>query len=139
MVGLPQLRATYARKERQALCETARSVGPDAPTLCEGWDVKDLVCHLLVRESSVMGAAGIAVSALSGLTDKEMARLKKQPFERLVERLRTHSSPSTRCHRSTPPSTPSSSSSTTRTSGEPGQAGAAATCRTPRSTRCGRG
>jgi uncharacterized protein (TIGR03085 family) len=90
MAGLPPLRATYARKERQALCETARSVGPNAPTLCEGWDVKDLVCHLLVRESSVMGAAGIAVSALSGLTDMEMARLKKQPFERLVERLRTH-------------------------------------------------
>ena len=67
-----------------------RSVGPNAPTLLEGWDVKDLVCHLLVRESSLLGAAGIAVSALSGLTDREMARLKKQPFERLVERLRTH-------------------------------------------------
>jgi uncharacterized protein (TIGR03085 family) len=90
MAGLPKLRASYARKERQALCETARSVGPNAPTLCEGWDVKDLICHLLVRESSVMGAAGIAVSALSGLTDKEMARLKRQPFEHLVERLRTH-------------------------------------------------
>jgi uncharacterized protein (TIGR03085 family) len=90
MVGLPPLRATYARKERQALCETARSVGPNAPTLLEGWDVKDLICHLLVRESSVLGAAGIAVKPLSGLTDREMARLKKQPFERLVERLRTH-------------------------------------------------
>jgi uncharacterized protein (TIGR03085 family) len=90
MAGLPPWRATYARKERQALCETARSVGPNAPTLLEGWDVKDLICHLLVRESSLLGAAGIAVSALSGLTDREMARLKKQPFERLVERLRTH-------------------------------------------------
>jgi uncharacterized protein (TIGR03085 family) len=90
MPGLPPLRATYARKERQALCETARSVGPHAPTLCEGWDVKDLICHLLVRESSLVGAPGIAISALSGLTEKEMARLKRQPFERLVERLRGH-------------------------------------------------
>jgi uncharacterized protein (TIGR03085 family) len=90
MVGLPPLRATYARKERQALCETARSVGPKAPTLCEGWDVKDLVCHLLVRERSLVSAAGIAVPALSGLTDKEMARLKRQPFERLVQRLRSN-------------------------------------------------
>ena len=89
MVGLPPLRATYARKERQALCETARSVGPNAPTLCEGWDVKDLICHLLVRERSLVSAAGIAIPALGGLTDKEMARLKKQPFERLVERLRS--------------------------------------------------
>jgi uncharacterized protein (TIGR03085 family) len=87
MVGLPPLRPTYARKERQALCETARRVGPDAPTLCEGWDVKDLVCHLLVRERSLVSAAGIAIPALSGLTEKEMARLKKQPFDRLVERL----------------------------------------------------
>jgi uncharacterized protein (TIGR03085 family) len=90
MAGLPPLRATYARKERQALCETARSVGPNAPTLCEGWDVKDLVCHLLVRERSLVAAAGIAIPPLAGLTDREMARLKKQPFERLVERLRTH-------------------------------------------------
>ena len=88
MVGLPPLRATYARKERQALCETARSVGPKAPTLCEGWDVKDLICHLLVRERSLVSAAGIAIPVLARLTDKEMARLRKQPFERLVERLR---------------------------------------------------
>lgn len=90
MVDLPPLDATYARAERQALCETARSVGPEAPTLCEGWDTKDLVCHLLVRESSLVGSPGIAVPALSGLTDRAMARLRKQPFERLVERLRTH-------------------------------------------------
>jgi uncharacterized protein (TIGR03085 family) len=88
MAGLPPLRATYARTERQALCETARSLGPQAPTLCEGWDVKDLVCHLLVRESSLLGAVGIALRPLAGLTDREMARLRKQPFERLVERLR---------------------------------------------------
>ncbi len=76
------------RVERQALCETARSVGPHAPTLLEGWDVKDLICHLLVRESSPLGALGIALSPLSGLTEREMARLKRQPFERLVERFR---------------------------------------------------
>jgi uncharacterized protein (TIGR03085 family) len=90
MPGLPPLRAGYVRKERQALCETARAVGPQAPTLCEGWDTKDLICHLLVRESTLLGATGIAVSALSWATERDMARLKKQPFERLVERLRTH-------------------------------------------------
>ena len=90
MAGLPPLRATLrARASGEALVRhRARSVGPDAPTLCGDWDAKDLVCHLLVRESSLVGAPGIAVPALSGLTDKEMARLKKQPFEKLVERLR---------------------------------------------------
>src|SRR5690242_4758641 len=89
MVGLPPLRATYARRERQELAQTAIRVGPDAPTLCGDWDTEDLVCHLLVRESSLVGAPGIAIPALSGLTDKEMARLKKQPFEKLVDRLAT--------------------------------------------------
>jgi uncharacterized protein (TIGR03085 family) len=90
MPGLPPLRATYVRKERQALCETARSVGPSAPTLCEGWDTKDLICHLLVRETTILGATGIAVPVLSKVTERDMAKLKKQPFERLVERLRKH-------------------------------------------------
>jgi uncharacterized protein (TIGR03085 family) len=90
VVSLPPLRATYARQERKALADTALAVGAEAPTLCDGWDTKDLVCHLLVRESSPVGAPGIAVSALSGLTDKEMARLRKQPFDDLVARLRHH-------------------------------------------------
>ncbi|MEO6512650.1 MAG: maleylpyruvate isomerase N-terminal domain-containing protein, partial [Nocardioides sp.] len=70
------------------MAETALEVGADAPTLCDGWDTKDLVCHLLVRESSPLGAPGIAVPALSGLTDREMSRLRKRPFDDLVARLR---------------------------------------------------
>ncbi len=90
MIRLPPLSASYVREERAALCATAREAGPDAPTLCEGWDVKDLVSHLLLREHSLVAAAGIAVPALSGLTDKEMRRLKKEPFDRLLDRLRRH-------------------------------------------------
>lgn len=41
---------SFARRERLALCDTALLVGPDAPTLCDPWDVKALLCHLLVRE-----------------------------------------------------------------------------------------
>ena len=89
MPGLPPLRASYVRRERQSLCDTALDVGAEAPTLLEGWDTKDLICHLLVRESSVLGALGIALSPLSGRTEKEMARLRKQPFDELVERFRT--------------------------------------------------
>ena len=39
-----------ARTERAALCNTALDLGADSPTLCEGWTVKDLVIHLLIRE-----------------------------------------------------------------------------------------
>ena len=36
-----------SRTERAALCNSALEAGEDAPTLCEGWTVKDLVIHLL--------------------------------------------------------------------------------------------
>jgi uncharacterized protein (TIGR03085 family) len=90
MPALPPLSASYVRKERQALCASALRAGAEAPTLCEGWDVKDLVCHLLLRENSLVAAAGIAVPAFAGLTEKEMKRLRKKPFEKLVRQLRTH-------------------------------------------------
>lgn len=34
------------------MCETLRSVGADAPTLCEGWDAYTLAAHLYLRENS---------------------------------------------------------------------------------------
>ena len=77
-----------AQTERSALCDTALQVGEDQPTLCGDWTVKDLVTHLLVRERS-LGAVGIAVSPLSGLTEREMRRLARTDFAELVERVRT--------------------------------------------------
>jgi uncharacterized protein (TIGR03085 family) len=80
---------SLARRERMALCDTALRAGPDAPTLCEPWDVKDLVCHLLVRERRPIAATGIAVGPLSGLPDRAMARLARTEFPVLVERFRS--------------------------------------------------
>lgn len=77
-----------ARREREALCDLALAIGPDAPTLCEGWTVRDLVCHLLVRERMPWTAPGHAIPALSGLVDRPMASLAARPFDGLVERLR---------------------------------------------------
>lgn len=79
---------SLARRERLELCTLALALGEDAPTLCGDWDVKDLVVHLLVRERSPVGAAGIAIPALAWLTDREMARVRRQDFAVLVERLR---------------------------------------------------
>jgi uncharacterized protein (TIGR03085 family) len=80
---------SLARRERLALCDTALREGPDAPTLCDPWDVQDLVCHLLVRERRPTAAVGIAVGPLSGLTDRAMARLARTDFPVLVERFRS--------------------------------------------------
>lgn len=77
-----------ARRERHDLCDLALALGEDAPTLCGDWDAKDLVAHLLVREHRPLGAAGITVPLLAGLTDREMARMVRKDFAVLVERLR---------------------------------------------------
>lgn len=77
-----------ARSERTALCNTALEAGEDAPTLCGTWTVKDLICHLLVRERSPLGAPGILVPKLEGLADRSMRRLQSQDFTALVERVR---------------------------------------------------
>jgi hypothetical protein len=55
--------ASLARRERADLCDLALVLGEDAPTLCGGWDAKDLVTHLLVRERRPIGASGIMVAA----------------------------------------------------------------------------
>lgn len=77
-----------SRSERAGLCNSALEAGADAPTLCEGWTVKDLVIHLLVRERDPLGAPGILVPRLEGLTDRAARRLAGHDFTALVERVR---------------------------------------------------
>ncbi len=65
---------TAAQRERAALVETMREVGPDAPTLCGDWTTRDLAAHLVVREGRLDAAPGIAIPALAGYTDKVQRR-----------------------------------------------------------------
>ncbi|HEY2450355.1 MAG TPA: TIGR03085 family metal-binding protein [Mycobacterium sp.] len=61
---------TAARRERGALVKTLLSVGPDAPTLCEGWNTRDLAAHLVVRERRLDATPGITVPFLADYTAK---------------------------------------------------------------------
>jgi uncharacterized protein (TIGR03085 family) len=61
---------TAAQRERAALVETMRTVGPDAPTLCGDWTTRDLAAHLVVREGRLDTTPGIAVPFLAGYTEK---------------------------------------------------------------------
>ena len=61
---------TAAQQERAALVETMRTVGPDAPTLCQGWTTRDLAAHLVVRERRLDAAPGIAIPALASYTER---------------------------------------------------------------------
>jgi uncharacterized protein (TIGR03085 family) len=59
---------TAAQRERRSLVETLRAVGPDAPTLCDGWKTRDLAAHLVVRERRPDATLGIAIPRLADYT-----------------------------------------------------------------------
>lgn len=80
-------------RERAQLCLRFEELGPDAPTLCEGWTTFDLAAHLAVRERNLLAGPGIllgdAVAPLGRLTERTMAREKARGYDRVVERVRT--------------------------------------------------
>ncbi|WP_375431724.1 TIGR03085 family metal-binding protein [uncultured Friedmanniella sp.] len=80
---------TFAKTERAELCDLLEQVGPDAPTLCGGWDAHDLAVHLWIRETDPIGAPGIVAKPLSGLLDRRMVEIRgRWPYGELVERIR---------------------------------------------------
>jgi uncharacterized protein (TIGR03085 family) len=72
--------------ERAALARTFRETGPDAPTLCSGWATRDLLAHLVVRESRPDAAPGILVPFLSGYTERVQNSYAHGDFTALVDR-----------------------------------------------------
>lgn len=80
----------YARAERNALCDLFLEVGPDAPTLCEGWLAKDLAGHLVIREGrNPIASFGIFVPPLQGASEKARLKQAALPWPELVEKVRT--------------------------------------------------
>ena len=78
----------YAQIERQALCDTALRVGPDAPTLCDGWTVRALMAHLAMRERRPE-AAGIGLGGrVHEWSEHTRRRYMLRPFEDLVAMVR---------------------------------------------------
>lgn len=76
-------------RERAQLCLRFDELGPDAPTLCEGWTTFDLAAHLVVRERHPIGGAGIVVPRLAGRTEAAMAKEKDKGYSAVVDRVRT--------------------------------------------------
>ncbi|OFU56722.1 TIGR03085 family protein [Corynebacterium sp. HMSC11D10] len=75
---------SFAQRERSRLAELFLEVGPDAPTLNEGWNTFDLAAHLLIRESKPLALPGMFVDALSGMTEKETSKVKARPYTEVV-------------------------------------------------------
>jgi uncharacterized protein (TIGR03085 family) len=80
---------SLAQAERAQLCDLLDSLGPDAPTLCDGWDTRELAAHLVVREGRPDASAGIMVKPLEWWTTKVQSDAAAKPFGQLVTRVRT--------------------------------------------------
>ncbi|KAA9150733.1 TIGR03085 family protein [Amycolatopsis acidicola] len=78
-----------AADERRELSALLDELGPDQPTLCEGWRTRDLAAHLVLREHRPDAAPGIAVPALASYTRKVQEGYSAQPWHELVEQVRS--------------------------------------------------
>ncbi|MEY5145419.1 MAG: hypothetical protein RL745_788 [Actinomycetota bacterium] len=81
--------ARAARDLRQRTCDLLLAVGPNAPTLCEGWTCADLAAHLVIRESRPDAAFGIIIPAAAPRTARIQARYAQMDFAELVNRVRS--------------------------------------------------
>jgi uncharacterized protein (TIGR03085 family) len=76
---------TYAQDERAALAALLDETGPDGPTLCEGWQTRDLAAHLVLRERRPDAAAGVLGGPLAGYTARvQQQYLKRYSYPELI-------------------------------------------------------
>lgn len=75
--------------ERAALADLFTKLGPDEPTLCEGWRTRDMAAHLVLRERRPDAAPGIVFGPLAGYTRRVQDGLARRPWAELVEQFRS--------------------------------------------------
>ena len=68
----------WARAERLLLCDLLTRIGPDAPTLCQGWTTGDLAAHLVTRERRPDAGPGLVVPLLAGHTERVQRKITKR-------------------------------------------------------------
>ena len=86
---------SFVDSERRALAELLSSLGPAAPTLCEGWETAHLAAHLVVREHRPDALPGFGAEVLrpgnplTSWSHRLEDRLRAStPYAEVVDRLR---------------------------------------------------
>ena len=74
--------------ERAELCDLFQQVGPDAPTLCEGWNTRDLLAHMLVRERRPDAAIAIVVPFFREHAADVTKGIAAEPWETMIKTFR---------------------------------------------------
>lgn len=75
---------TFAGAQRNQLANLLIELGPDAPTLCEGWTTKDLAAHLWIRENRLDAAGGMFVSKLEDRLEDVTNQVLDRDYEEVV-------------------------------------------------------
>ncbi|KPI12600.1 Conserved hypothetical protein CHP03085 [Actinobacteria bacterium OK006] len=81
--------STHAKRERLLLADLLEAEGPDAPTLCEGWNTRDLAAHVVVRERGDDAAGGLLLKQLAPRLERVQAEFAEKPYEELIQLIRT--------------------------------------------------
>lgn len=90
--AMPPTDAPFSQRERWALCDLLAELGPDAPTLCDGWRSADLAAHLVTREHRPDAAPGSVIKwhPLHSWTDRVQQGLRDTTtWDDLLARLRS--------------------------------------------------
>jgi uncharacterized protein (TIGR03085 family) len=83
----------FVEPSREVLAETLLAAGPDSPTLCAGWQTRDLAAHLYLRERKIAVGLGLLIKSLAKASDKATAKLAEklktpEEYTRLVNAFR---------------------------------------------------
>jgi uncharacterized protein (TIGR03085 family) len=76
--------------EREQLCDLFLELGPEAPTMCDGWTTIDLAAHLVMREHDPRSGLAILGSSdrFAKLEERLLEKGRSRGYENLVARLR---------------------------------------------------
>jgi uncharacterized protein (TIGR03085 family) len=81
---------SLAQQERATLSDLFLQYGPEAATLCEGWDAADLAAHLVVRERRPDSGPGLVWPPMAGYTEKvRLAAKDRMSWDKLVSTVRS--------------------------------------------------
>lgn len=77
---------TMTQLERTRLIDRLAEVGPDAPTLCEGWQARDLLMHLIKREIIPHAVVGSWMPTRIGeAASEKLAHVEDASWEELLD------------------------------------------------------
>ncbi|MGE0304411.1 MAG: TIGR03085 family metal-binding protein [Microbacteriaceae bacterium] len=81
--------ADLVTAERTAMADLMEKLGPDAPTLCEGWTAADLAAHLVARDRRVDSMPGLVLGGpFARWTDKVRLGVKGRGFDSVLRMVR---------------------------------------------------